>query len=159
MPKKIDFEKLGTYCFTPSIYSKDIFSLYGCGSLATAFICGDNPSKILKANRNRSHFSEKFIVNYLKKKNYQVIPLLKNVYKNKKFETFTERVKDYHVILASIRLDERQASWIVINNGLIWHNMEASKLKELDAFNFPIIDCYIVFHPKWTKGKFQAIIL
>lgn len=149
----IDFEKLGTYCFTPSIYSKDLFSLYGCGSLAAAFICGDKPQDILKANRNRPHFSEKFMVNYLKKKKYKVVPLFKNVYKNKKFDQFVERIKPYHVILASIRLDERNASWVVINNSLIWHNMTAIKLKELDTFNYPIIDCYVVFHKKWLKGK------
>ena len=83
----------------------------------------------------------------------QLLIRLTIVYKNKKIDTFEERIKPYHVILASIRLDEKNASWVVIHNGLIWHNMQAIKLKTLDAYNYPLIDCYLVFHKKWLKGK------
>jgi hypothetical protein len=132
------------------------YELAGCGATALSFITGDNPYVIKYENKekNDSHFSDKFMVDFLKKRDFTIERITDpKLFKGKKRTTaFDEKVTDSHVLLCCIKLGKGFSSWCVIFQGkYLVHNFQLVTMKPIDFLNWPLHDesRYIISHPNW----------
>ncbi len=142
-----DLEHFRVRHFAPHLYDS-IYAHCGCGAIALATLTGENPAFIQNPNkRNKDHWSDSFVVSFLKKREYQVKLLdKKTLLRDEIFSSVTNK----HVLLVSHWLNKKNASWAVISHGCYYyHNFEVLPLVPLEFVNRPILTAYAVFHEKW----------
>ncbi len=147
----IDFSQYTVNKFVPHLYDRLSYeSISGCGACALATLTGDNPLNIKKKNKNKDHFSDRFIKNYLEKNGFKVIRIKKKDIINRPItNSFKEQIHDNHVLLTSQQLTKKNASWMIYWNNLVIHNFSIIKQRPFDAINFPILSSYLLYHPKY----------
>jgi hypothetical protein len=151
MPKKIDFDTLTVSRPNFYLYDRILYSTAGCGASALSLLTGGKPHNINKLNKDKYHFSNSFMENYLRKRKFQLFKITDNRLLKKKDNPLEEKIKDNHVLLCCMKLSKKSYSWAVIwgQPSFMIHNFEIIKMKTLDFANYPMDSLYIVYKKSW----------
>lgn len=143
--RRIDFSYFSVSKFTPSFFSSPMASMYGCGASALGLLTGVKPSRIV----HRNDWDARFMVKFLRENGFEVAKLTQ--------EKVTSPGKDVHyplnsnhVLLASLRFIRKEASWVVLHNGTMYHNFELTPFGPYELLNHPLIELYLLKHPSWS---------
>lgn len=148
----IDFSTYKSPKFKFNFDWKGLFFSYGCGANAISSITGETLRDIAEANHFQKHYSDRFMVNYLKKSGHTVIPLTLCAMTQGHTDhiLIKNKISRYHVLLISQLFLENEASWIVAHKGKLVHNFDKHFLYPLEFINRPILTAYVVHHKKWS---------
>lgn len=137
--------------FVPFLWDKSIYLNLGCGATALSLLTNRNPITIRMENKNKEHFSDRFILKYLKKYNFKILKLNKKKLLDGKdeFLPFEEILSNNVVLLCCQQLTKNNATWIVYNDNYMYHNLEIMKQKNFDLFQFPVLSSYLVTHNRY----------
>ena len=116
----------------------------GCGATALGLITGDNPFHI---TNKRKHFRDRFMVEYLRKRNFSIHEVTQSNLSNKK--KWSHSISDNHLLLFSMLIQKKECTWMVGWNNILYHNFEILKTNYLDFINFPIDSMYVVYKKDW----------
>jgi hypothetical protein len=145
----VDFSEFEVSQFIPHLFQRGF--LYGCGGTALALLTGVHPSKIKNPNRrNCDDWTDSFMVRFLKKRGFRVQEVNIKGTNLLSDDYVTDPLQYNHVILASHMLSKTTASWIVIHDGLFYHNFSTHKLGAIELINHPILTFYLVTCKKWS---------
>ena len=118
----------------------------GCGACALALLTGVPPEVIARKN-NSSHYSDEFMLRFLRKREFSVLPLTWcNVSTNK------SPIDNFHVLLLSQLFARNEATWLVLHNELCYHGFDVYTATTLSFLNKPVLSAYLLVHPKWQEG-------
>src|SRR6185503_1902576 len=129
--------------FVPHLYNHERYYGYGCGANALSTITGICPTAIRNTNKNEDDWRDSFMLQFLRKCNYKVIPLTKCNLTNRSYCRKT--ITTYHVLLVSSLLKKNEASWQIIYGGYIFHNFEICQFTNFELFDNPILTAYLIF--------------
>jgi len=145
-----NFNKFVCKKFNPHLYDHVLHRSVGCGASALALITGHNPFKIAAKNKNRDHYPDKFLINYLRKNGYKVITINKCNLTNR--ETVIKyKINSNHILLMSQLFLKKEASWVVSWNDLLFHNFEVSRLDAFGFINCPIVSAYVIYKKSYNR--------
>ena len=104
---------------------------WGCGANALKILTGIEQYKIAKENRS-DDYQDEFMVNFLKKRNYKVVPVTQCSMSNTPIERIlTNKIRYDHVLLISQILHKNEASWIICYNNKLMQNNVFSEIFHL----------------------------
>lgn len=142
------FEKLTVKRFPVHLWDSYLYGKAGCGATALGLITGISPLEIAK-KRNSNHYSDRFMIEFLRKNGVSVYEVNKANLSNK--SVWKHSIRDDHILLYSALIQRKEASWFVGGlNGVIFHNGEIMKASYLDFLNFPIESLFVLYSKKWT---------
>lgn len=145
-PGNTNFKKLQVSKFPVTLWDNVAYGHCGCGATALGLITGVSPSKIAEKN-GRRHYSDRFMVDYLRKKGVSVYEVNRaNLTRSKQWE---HQLSDNNVVLYSAHTAKGEQSWFLTFNSYIYHNFIISKASHLDLLSFPIDSMFILFSKKW----------
>lgn len=150
--RRVDFSKYAAAVFTPHLFGDSIRAYMGCGASALALLTGVSPEVIAKHNRNRAHYGDTFMVRFLRRRGFTVLPLTQC-----SISASATTLGKSHVILLSQLFRKNEGTWGVIHGDLFYHNFD---LYYLDTFAFlkkPILSAYLLSHPNWCLGQRKKI--
>jgi hypothetical protein len=143
-----NFSKL-TVQFVPiSLWDKSIYSSIGCGAAVLATLTGINPTKISKLNNHKNHYSDYFMVNFLRSRGVSVYEVNKANLTNS--EEWIYKINDSHALLYSCLVKKNEGSWFFSYQNTIYHNFSLAKGSWFDLVNFPINSMYVLHRDKWS---------
>lgn len=143
------FEKLTVKRFPVHLFDSYLYGKAGCGATALGLITGISPLEIA-AKRNNVHYSDRFMVEFLRKHGISVFEVNCANISNRK--TWSHCIRDDHVLLYSSLIQKKEATWFVSYgiNGNIFHNGEILRASYLDFINFPIISMFVLHRKEWA---------
>jgi len=115
----------------------------GCGATALALLTGTPPATIAARNRN-VHYPDKFMVRFLRQKQFVVLELT--------FCNLTlaqSELSSENVLLVSQLFAKNLATWGVIFQGMFYHGFRSYTLDSLSLLSKPLLSAYAVVHPRW----------
>jgi hypothetical protein len=140
----VDFSRYATSCFNPFLFRAANHAVVGCGASALGLLTGIPPAKF--AAKNQDHYPDEFMLRCLRRHGFRVLRLTQcNLSQN------TSGVNSRHVLLLSQLFQENEATWIVLFNGVCYHNFDVYSLEALSFINKPLLSAYVVFHPTWQE--------
>jgi hypothetical protein len=143
---RVDFDSFTVSFFNPHLFFGNIRASMGCGATALSLLTGVPPEKIAAKNGNR-HFSDPFMVNFLRRRGFSVAELtLCNV------SAGSGKVSKDHVVLLSQLIMRNEGTWGAIYRNSFYHNFELYDLDRLTFLNKPILSAYLVVHPAWREN-------
>lgn len=132
--------------FLKDLYNRDC----NCGGTALSIITGIRTKEIHKIHPSNDDWTVRFMLNFLKKRGYDVLEL--------NYDNFGKRrgwkkvFSKYHLILAVLFVNKKEATWVIIYKNKIYH--VGNPFKGMDTgtilLNFPIEDYYLI-KPKKCK--------
>ena len=150
-----DFRKLVLEEVPFTMFDGYKFGLTGCGANALALLTGVHPLKVLKANKNRNHYSEGFMVRFLRKHGIRAFKVTKcNLTGRTKNtdQSLYGYIGPNNLLLTCQLLKRNEASWFVYWNGYLYHNFDVERAAFSSLLNFPLINTYVLHCPKWAKS-------
>lgn len=143
--RRVDFASYATSCFNPFLFSAANHGLSGCGASALGLLTGVLPANFAAKTPDK-HYPDKFMLRCLRRHGFRVLRLTQcNLSAN------TPGVNARHVLLLSQLVRENEATWIVLFNGVCYHNFEIYSLELLSFINKPLLSAYVVFHLRWQR--------
>lgn len=139
-----DFDAFIPAKFVPHIFNCG--SGRGCGATALALLTGVPPRRI-EAPRD-GDWSVGRMRGFLAAHGFRLARITS---KNVISEYPSLPVRREHVVLASMRMTKAEATWVVMHNDSIYHNFEISESSAREFLNHPIVDAFMVTHPRWGK--------
>jgi len=149
--KLVNFKKITLKKFTPCLYASPIYSMMGCGANTISLLTGVNPYQVVQENKNRSHYSDRFMLRQLKKHGITAKKITKCNLTAKNKNNLSYNLKENHLLMISQLMKKNEASWMVYWNGICYHNFELTRADFWNILNFPIISAYCLYNPKWAK--------
>lgn len=154
MPSKKTFRKIEDFYvekFNPFLWDKNIYNT-GCGSTLLGMLAGKSPLEIAMKNKYKEDYSFHFILSYLKKHNFKILEITLDKLSRGKTEytAFGEKLNDRCVILSCLHLTKKQASYVVCHGGILYHNLEMTKLNPLDFLNWKPIRSFVIWKKSWA---------
>lgn len=150
-----DYSGHQAYVFTPHLFEPTVYGRAGCGATALGLLSGINPNTIRDQNRGRTHYSDRFMVQFLRKHKFTVQPVTHRGITSHKDNVYP--IGRRHVVLTSQRFHRNEASWLVMHRNIIYHNFEIGGGDMLDLINKPTLSVYCVFHPNWSLAGSEKI--
>lgn len=141
--RRADLKPFAASSFAPHLFRGEQRHLMGCGAGALALISGVPPEKIAARHRGR-HYSDRFMVRFLKLRNFQLLRLTPL-----RITSAQNSLGSEHVILISQLIRDYEATWGVIFDDIYYHNFTAYNLSALSLLNKPVLSAYLVLHPTW----------
>ncbi len=135
-----NFAKLAVKKFPLHLFNKEDFQLSGCGPNALALITGVDPKTV----KGKDHASDRFMVNFLRRKGFSVYQITKANLTNTKIVSYP--VTDQHVVLYSSLVRKKEATWGVLYSGFVFHNFEITKANMYQMINWQWLSAYIIHH-------------
>jgi hypothetical protein len=127
-------------------------SSVGCGASAAALLTGVSPAEIRKANKWKDHYSDKFLLTFLRKHGIRSFKVTKcnltGRTKNEQGDLYGY-IGPNNLVLTSQMVKKNEASWFVYWNGYQYHNFEVQLASFATILNFPIVTAYVLHNPKW----------
>jgi hypothetical protein len=159
--EQIDWQKFHVYDFYPetkvSLYNhyKNRTCWTTCGTPILAILTGLS-FKYIERQKFGKHWTDRSIVKFLRARNFEIVELTRNNVTNVYWETFP--INEHHVILLNIEMDAREASWFLLHDDVLYHNLYKMPFNSYFFLNKPIQSAFILNHPKWKKfEKFATI--
>ena len=144
---KVDFGKYRVCKFVAHIFTGAEL-LAGCGATALSLLTGE---RALLIGPGRQDWTSDYMVGHLRRKRFSVARLtLRNLTNFGSIECPIERS---HVVLARIKVVKGEASWIVIYDGMVYHNYEITPLKPYEMLNHPVMEAFLVCHRSWKMRR------
>lgn len=145
--KSVNYDSLRTYLFIPHLYDPALYGRAGCGATALSLLTGKHPWDIQDLNKRREHYSDRFMLKYLKDHRFDIQPITQKGVTNYRYVCYP--ITKEHVLLVSQLMAKREATWIVYHRGIGYHNFVPGSTELLDFVNKPILTAYILTHPTW----------
>lgn len=146
--KKIDFTKFAVKRFAPFMFSA-LRAFCGCGPTALGLLTGIDPLDI----KSRDHWSATAMCRFLRERGFEIERLTRCNVTNA--DSLTAPLGKEHVLLLCIKMIKGEASWAVVYNNLIYHNLEVSPFKSYTLLNMPIMDAFIITH-RFYRAKIRC---
>jgi len=137
---------LTTPCFAPYLFKPKFISLYGCGAIALSVLTGVSPLKIVNPNRKKEHWTDRFMLDFLRKRDFLTVKISPIDLLGPELEN---HVTEEHVVLLSHWVKKDIATWAILYRMMYFHNFEMYDLNALEFINRPVLTAYAVFHPRW----------
>lgn len=125
-----------------------------CGTAALSTLTGINPviveSKLPKSNFN---WTDKTLITYLKQLKYNTIQLTKygvTCLPTDLSSAMLMPINNKHVLICNCLVCRDEASWFIVHNNFIWHNLECVPLTPLFFINKPSQSIWLVGHKNWS---------
>ena len=148
--KKIDLKKFDITKFNPTFFDEQIYAIAGCGCNLIALLTGINPYKIRKDNKNKNHYSDSFVIDYLKRFKFKIHKITQCEVSNNTSDFLLNTVKPYNIIICCQLVKKNECTWSCIWNGQFSiHNFSINRINPLEFINRPPQSCYLIVHPKW----------
>lgn len=146
--ENINWDYLRVYNFNPKNIPM-VYRLHGsCGTHALAYITKSDPIKVDKIlPKSVEAWSDKRIVDYLRKRNYIVQPITINNVTNRSI--LNDHISRYHVLLLGQHVLKHEGTWSVVWNNTRYHSGHIEELDPLEFINCPIDSAYIIYHKRW----------
>lgn len=145
-PGNTDFKKLQVSKFPLTLWDGVAYGHCGCGATALALITGKNPLKIAEkvkiSKSGKRSFSDRFMINFLRKNNFSVFEVNKANISNR--NEWSHSILDNNLVLVSLLTQKKEGSWFVLYNNFLFHNFQISKANYLDFLNFPIESMFVL---------------
>jgi hypothetical protein len=139
----VDFSGYAASCFNPFLFSSAVHSQTGCGASALGLLTGIPPANFAVKNQDQ-HYPDAFMLRCLRRHGFRILRLTQcNLSQN------TAGVHARHVLLLSQLIRENEATWIVLFNGVCYHNFDVYSLDSLSFINKPLVSAYVVIHTRW----------
>ena len=146
--RRVDFGRHATDVFNPFLFSSDIRGSRGCGATALALLTGVPPDRIAQQNHYQSHFADEFMVRFLRRRGFAVVPLTQCSVSASESQLGTS-----HVLLLSQLFTQNEATWGVIFGGTYFHNFDYYTLDSLSFLNKPVLSAYVISSPRWRLDQ------
>jgi hypothetical protein len=151
-----DFRKLTLEGVPFTMFDGYEFGLTGCGANALALLTGVHPLRVVKENKNRAHYSDGFMVRFLREHGIRAFKVTKcNLTgRTKNTDKFLYGcIGANNLILTCQLLQKNEASWFVYWNGVRYHNFDVDRVSFSSLLNFPLINAYVLYNSRWAKHK------
>ncbi|HEV2328653.1 MAG TPA: hypothetical protein VGY56_07700 [Verrucomicrobiae bacterium] len=146
--RRVDFGRYATAVFNPFLFSCDIRGNRGCGATTLALLTGVSPDRIARLNHYQPHFADEFIVGFLRRRGFTVLPLTQcNV------SASDSQLSASHVVLLSQLFRKNEATWGVIFDGIYYHNFDIYTLDSMSFLSKPILSAYLISSPLWRLDQ------
>jgi len=143
----VDFASYAASFFNPYLFTGSFRGQLGCGTSALALLTGIPPEHIAKSRRV-IHSSDKYMMRFLRAKGFHVLHLTQCNLSQSSID-----IGASHVVLMARLFQENEGTWLVIFNGICFHNFDIYSLDKLSFLNKPILSAYLVFHPSWRLNQ------
>mgnify|MGYP001615428051 CR=1 FL=1 len=145
--KKIDWSKYESPNFTPNLINYHRWKTCGSATLSLLthrkahFIDKDRPT-------TQRHWSSPAFKKYLLNHGYTTIEVTKLSVTNCNWLNYP--LTENHVIALNLRINQSEASWYVLFQNNLYHNMyQEAEFNPLFFLNKPPQNVILVHHPKW----------
>lgn len=147
-PQKIEWRNYQVRNFRFPVELPNTDHDWECGSMALYALTKIKFDKIMKLSNN-GHWSTKTMVDFLHKNKYTVIPVtIGNTVDA--YESDSKSILDaHHVLLVGQKFFRYTNSWSVIHHNVQYHSGDFEILDPLNFINYPIEECYLIWHPSW----------
>ena len=145
-----DYSQYRVKLFNPYLYDIGEFGHIGCGASVLALLTGAPPTDIQTLNKDKKHYSDRFVKRFLKEEGFEVIPITQKGLNSTAYQ-IDYPIRKNHVVLISQLMAKREATWLVYYNNLTYHNFQVGSTEILDFINKPSLSAYIVWHKRWGK--------
>ena len=137
-------------------FSDPLSRLSGCAYSAISLLTGENPEVLRRRYGNEAGMPPKVMIKHLKNLKFKIkkldkIDLYKLLYQDK-------AVTDAHVILASIRITKKEASWVVLYGGYMWHNFFPQSTTYVTSLTHPPEHIYMLYLPEWKRCAIEPVL-
>ena len=151
-PGNTKFEKLTLSKVQFTHWDAVTYEKTGCGATALGLLTGKNPieiaAKAKKLPKGGLHFSDRFMVEFLRKNKFSVYQVNKANSSNRKVWRHT--IMDNNLILFSLLTQKAESSWFILYNHFLFHNYQITKANYLDFINFPTDSMYVLTKSDWA---------
>lgn len=137
-------------------FSDPLSKLAGCAYSAISLLTGENPEVLRRRYRDEAGMPPKVMLKHLRKLKFKITEIDKP-YLYKLMEA-GRYVADAHVILASVRMTKKEASWVVIYGGYMWHNYVPLSTTYATSMSYPMEHGYILFLKEWQKCAIEPVL-
>jgi hypothetical protein len=144
--RKQDFAAFKVAKFVPHLFHPPFCKL-GCGASTISLLTGKFPDDI----PTRSDWPVRCMTSFLRKNGFDLMRLTKRQVTNCEGPTYP--ITKSHVVLSLIKMLKGESSWIVLHNGMVFHNFEFSFFDPYEMFNHPVVDAYLLKHKSWGFPK------
>ena len=121
--------------------------LAGCAYTAIALLTGEDPFFLRRLYRDQDGMSPRVIKRHLSKLRFDLKEInTEYIYRLIKAGVY---ITDSHPILASVRMSKKEATWVVIYGGTMWHNFQPMTTSYASSFNCPMEYAWKLYHPAW----------
>mgnify|MGYP002738072834 CR=1 FL=1 len=154
--RPIDWKKYLVDCFRPHLFSS--YSGFGCGANTLSLLTGIAPFNIVNPNKtNPNDWTEKFVIRFLKKRGFTVIPF--TVCDATNFSSVSGEIQEFlsdnHVLLTVQMLSKNKASWAVMHNKIWYHNFQLYSNTAISILNSPPLKIFVLHHPIWGMNGYE----
>ena len=143
--RRVDFKRYAASCFTPHLFTSPLQRTIGCGATALGLLTGIPPEEIA-AKKRGEHYSDNFMLKFLRSHGFRTLEL-----NSSNVSADRSKIGDSHVLLISQFWSSRlnEGTWIVLHNGLCFHNCDVYSLESLSFLKKPLLSVFLVLHPRW----------
>lgn len=127
----------------------------GCPYTTIALLTGEDPWILRHKYKSNPTMEAKVMIKHLKSVGFKTTEITGNL--SMKYLKDGKGFTNSHVILATVRMTAREASWVVFYGGLMWHNFEAVSTSYVTSLTFPLINAFILFLPEWDYCEISAV--
>lgn len=142
--RRVDYGRYATAVFNPFLFTGSSRGNRGCGATTLALLTGVLPDTIARQNYYQSHFDDAFMVQFLHRRGFTVLPLTQCT-----VSASDSLLGNSHVLLLSQLFRKNEATWGVIFGGVYYHNFDLYYLDQLSLLNKPALSAYLLSHPLW----------
>lgn len=144
--RRVNFNLYAAACFNPHLFAQPAEAMYGCGTSALALLTGIAPSMIAK-KRRRLYWSDACMLRFLRRHGIQTLRLTQCNLTRQPLNGVGNR----HILLISQLFARNEATWIVLFNGIAYHNFDIYHQETLSFLNKPILSAYVLTKPEWQR--------
>jgi len=121
----------------------------GCAYAAIALLTGEDPFTLRKRYKKEG-MAPATMTRHLKNLGFELIKIdTPYLYKLLARDVY---ITDYHVVLASVRMTQREASWVVMYGGTMWHNFTPASTSYVSSLSFPLEYAWTLYLPEWRTS-------
>jgi hypothetical protein len=138
-------------------FADSLAKLAGCAYSAISLLTGEDPNVLRKRYKDQAGMPPKVMLKHLKKLGFIVTEINKNYLYKLIHEG--RYITDNHVVLASVRMNKKESSWVVLYGGNMWHNFSPISTSYVTSFSYPPEHVYMLFLPEWRSCAIDQIRL
>lgn len=146
----IDFISWESYSFNVTLWDAALYGTQGCGPNVLAMCLGKSPlhykRKYLKSglfHSNPAHMNEEWLVSQLESK-YNTIEIAESDLLPSEANQVKNSITRYHLLLSVSRFNQKECSYSLIHNNLIFHNSQITPLDRFEFLHRPVESLHIL---------------